>query len=88
MANIIEYKERDDYGRAVYHQVAEGRHVVIVVLPKVWVEANPGKGRYLVNNWDHPVWIDGAHQGEAEGKLVYCHRLNEARAVAAGMLGA
>ena len=86
----FEYKERDKYGRTVYHVCAEPfrTKVVIVVLPKSYVEAYPDSGRYLVNDWQLPVWAeDGTYVGgEEHGKITYVRTLKEARALAASRI--
>ena len=87
-----EYRERDKYGRTVYHVCKAGEHfrtkVVIVVLPKSYVEAYPDSGRYLVNDWQLPVWAeDGTYVGgEEHGKITYVRTLKEARALAASRI--
>lgn len=50
MTNTSWYKSRDKYGRTNYELSGrEGRlAAIIVVLPRGWVEANPGVGRYMV----------------------------------------
>ena len=86
----FEYKERDKYGRTVYHVCAEPfrTKVVIVVLPKSYVEAYPDSGRYLVNDWQLPVWAeDGTYVGgEEHGKVTHVRTLKEARALAASRI--
>jgi hypothetical protein len=85
----VEQKQRDKYGRTVYHvsEAAKPFHtlVVIVSLPRVYREAHPGQN-YLVNDWQHPAWLDGVAQGEAEGKITYVRTLAQARALAASKI--
>lgn len=86
---MIESSHRDKYGRTVYHFSTDDfrTKVVVVVLPKVFVEAYPDKGRYLVNDWQLPVWENGVYVGdEAHDKLTYVHTLKEARALAASKI--
>lgn len=87
----FEYRERDKYGRTVYHVSPADQpfrtKVVIVVLPKSFVVTYPEKGRYLVNDWQMPVWDEnGKHVGDAPGKLTYVRTLKEARALAASKI--
>lgn len=80
-----DYKDRDDYGRTLYRvrrNTEYGTRVVIVVLPKSWVDHNPGKGRYLVNDWQ--IDVPYGPLEAVPGKLTHCRTLKEARALAHG----
>ena len=87
---VYEEKDRDKYGRIVrrlYPVKQWGKtKVVIVTLPRTAWERNGGL-KYLVNNWQHPSYIDGISQGEAQGKIVYTKTIAQARAVAHQMIG-
>jgi hypothetical protein len=87
MSTIIERTERDKYGRTVRHLSSSDQPwntlVVIVRMPKVYIEKYGKNQAYLVNDWQHPTIIDGKYQNEPEGKLTRVATLAQARAVAA-----
>ena len=85
---IYESKERGKRGGTVRHFGTSKEirtKVVVGTMHRVYREAYPGRN-YIVNNWQHPTWIDGVAQGEAQGKIVYTRTLNEARAIARQMV--
>lgn len=85
---IIERTEKDKYGRTVRHLSTEPfrTKVVIVRMPKGYIERYGKAQSYLVNDWQHPAWIDGVSQGEEQGKLVNAPTLAAARAIAVGKI--
>lgn len=56
--------------------------VIVARSNKHFIERYGKDKTYLVNNWQHPAWIDGVAQGEAQGKITYVRTLKEARALA------
>jgi hypothetical protein len=84
---MFETKERDKYGRTVRHFGTElfRTKVVVVTLPMTADEARNGR-RYLVNDWQMPVWQDGEYVGDAPGKITYLRTLKAARELAASKM--
>jgi hypothetical protein len=84
---MFETKERDKYGRTVRHFGTElfRTKVVVVTLPKMAAENHNGN-RYLVNDWQMPVWDNGEYVGDAPGKITYLPTLKVARELAASKM--
>jgi hypothetical protein len=84
---MFETKERDKYGRTVRHFGTElfRTKVVVVTLPMTADEARNGR-RYLVNDWQMPVWDNGKYVGDAPGKITYLPTLKVARELAASKM--
>jgi hypothetical protein len=82
---MIEFTERDKYGRTVRHcknEWSQRTKVVIVTMPKAYREAHPAS-KYLVNDWQMPLYdSNGQYIGDAPGKVTYLPTLKAARALA------
>lgn len=91
-AEIMQDTRRDKYGRTVHHMSlnSEGQvrntRVVIVRMPKVYIERYGKDQTFLINNWQHPQYIDGVVQDEATGKIVYAKTIKQAIEIAVEMI--
>lgn len=87
-ADLLSDTRRDKYGRTVHHislneqgQVRNTR-VVIVKLPQAAIEHHDGLA-YLVNDWQHPLYIGTTGvKPDQTGKVTYVRTLKEARELA------